>query len=98
MDFYMYKSMCPRWYGWHDNIRHIVVEKDTPENVVVYTAKNVSNSITGSNSCDVQLLQKYHMMNEAKKSYPAITGLKFHDTKLSRDSESISLNDDTIEN
>ena len=29
MDFYMYKAMCPRWYGWHDDIRHVVVDKDT---------------------------------------------------------------------
>ena len=30
MDFYMYKSSCPRWYGTGKcNIRHIVVAKDT---------------------------------------------------------------------
>ena len=85
MDFYMYKSMCPRWYGWHDNIRHVVVDKDTPEEEVIAVAKQISNHVTGSKTCGVQLLQKYHMIIEAQKSYPALTGLRFHDTMCKRD-------------
>ena len=80
MDFYMYKSTCPRWYGWYDNIRHVVVEKDTSEEEVINVTKKISNHVTGSKSCNVQLLQKYHMIIEAQKSYPALTGLRFHDT------------------
>ena len=76
MDFYMYKSACPRWYGWHDNIRHVVVDKDTPEATVISVAKKISNTVTGSKSCHVQLLQKYHMIIKAQKSYPALTGPK----------------------
>ena len=39
MDFYMYKSSCPRWYGIENNIRHIVVAKDTTETNVKHQAK-----------------------------------------------------------
>ena len=80
MDFYMYKSTCPRWYGWHNDIRHVVVEKNTSEEEVINVTKKISNHETGSKSCNVQLLQKYHMIIEAQKSYPALTGLRFHDT------------------
>lgn len=39
MDFYMYKAKCPRWYGSHDDIRHVVVDKKTPEEAVVKVAQ-----------------------------------------------------------
>ena len=39
MDFYMYKSLCPRWYGIENNIRHIVVAKDTTEQNVKQQAQ-----------------------------------------------------------
>ena len=82
MDFYMYKAVCPRWYGYHSNIRHLVVTKNTRESEVKKMAQTTSNEITGSKSCNIQLLQKYHMLIEAKKSYPALTGLTFHGQKL----------------
>ena len=40
--------------------------------------------------CDIQLLQKYHMMIEPKKSYPALTGLTFHGSSIS----AVSINKD----
>ena len=58
MDFYMYKSSCPRWYGIENNIRHIVVAKDTTETNVKHQAKQMANAITGSKTCDIQLIQK----------------------------------------
>ena len=78
MDFYMYKSLCPRWYGVKDNIRHIVVAKDTTELNVKQQAKQMANAITGSKTCDIQLIQKYHMIIQPKKSYAALTHLTFH--------------------
>ena len=47
---------------------------------IIAVAKQISNHVTGSKTCDVQLLQKYHMVINAEKSYPALTGLRFHDT------------------
>ena len=41
MDFYMYKSSCPRWYALQNDIRHIVVAKDTKEENVKETVKDV---------------------------------------------------------
>ena len=38
----MYKSLCPRWYGMEDNIRHIVVAKDTTEQNVKQQAKQMA--------------------------------------------------------
>ncbi len=78
MDFYMYKSTCPRWYGIENDIRHIVVAKDTSETNVKQQAKQMANSFTGSKTCDIQLIQKYHMIIQPKKSYAALTHLTFH--------------------
>jgi len=78
MDFYMYKSSCPRWYGIENAIRHIVVAKDTTEDDVKEQAKQMSGLVTGSKTCNVQLIQKYHMIIQPKKSYAALTHLTFH--------------------
>ena len=74
----MYKASCPRWYGIENDIRHIVVPENTTEHHVKQQAKKMSNGITGSKTCSVQLIQKYHMIIEPKKSYAALTHLTFH--------------------
>ncbi len=76
----MYKSVCPRWYTTFGDIRHIVVPKGTPEPEVINLARKGSNALTGSMSCDIKLLQKYHMIIQPKKSYAALTALSFHGT------------------
>ncbi len=78
MDFYMYKSSCPRWYATQNDIRHIVVAKDTKEEDVKEQAKQTANTLTGSKTCNIQLIQKYHMIIQPKKSYAALTHLTFH--------------------
>jgi hypothetical protein len=78
MDFYMYKSSCPRWYALQNDIRHIVVAKDTKEDDVKEQAKQTANTLTGSKTCNIQLIQKYHMIIQPKKSYAALTHLTFH--------------------
>ena len=78
MDFYMYKSSCPRWYSTLNDIRHIVVAKDTKEEDVKEQAKQTANILTGSKTCNIQLIQKYHMIIQPKKSYAALTHLTFH--------------------
>jgi len=74
----MYKSACPRWYGVENDISHIVVTKDTHENNVKEQAQQMANTITGSKTCNIQLIQKYHMIIQPKKSYAALTHLTFH--------------------
>lgn len=78
MDFYMYKATCPRWYGIEQNIQHIVIAKDTKEEEVKEQAKLTANTLTGSKTCNIQLIQKYHMIIQPKKSYAALTHLTFH--------------------
>ena len=70
MDFYMYKLTCPRWYGIENDIRHIVVSKETNEDEVKEQAKQTANT-------NIQLIQKYHMIIQPKKSYAALTHLTF---------------------
>jgi len=74
----MYKSSCPRWYALQNDIRHIVVAKDTKEDDVKEQAKQTANTLTGSKTCNIQLIQKYHMIIQPKKSYAALTHLTFH--------------------
>jgi hypothetical protein len=78
MDFYMYKSVCPGWlYGNSIDIRHVIVPHNTSELAVRNMARKKANNVIGSNDCKVQLLQKYVMSIEAKKSYMGLTSLKF---------------------
>ena len=74
----MYKSSCPRWYALQNDIRHLVVAKDTKEDDVKEQAKQTANTLTGSKTCNIQLIQKYHMIIQPKKSYAALTHLTFH--------------------
>ena len=73
----MYKSSCPRWYGTNVDIRHIVVPQKTEESEVAEKARKNSNYASGSKSCKIELLQKYFMSIEPKKSYVGLTGLQF---------------------
>jgi hypothetical protein len=79
MDFYMYKSICPSWYSYGNrvDIRHVVVPQNTAEEKVVKLAKDKADYASGSSTCRVQLLQKYLMSIEAKKSYVGLTSLQF---------------------
>ncbi len=78
MDFYMYKSVCPGWfYGNNVDIRHVIVPHNTGELKVREMAIKKANIVSGSCDCKVQLLQKYVMSIEAKKSYMGLTSLKF---------------------
>jgi hypothetical protein len=83
MDFYMYRLNCTGWLGNYSDIKHIVVSRNTDESRVVSQAKKISEDANGGGACDIQLLQKYHMMIEPKKSYPALTGLTFHGSSIS---------------
>ena len=91
----MYKSSCPRWYALQNDIRHIVVAKDTKEDDVKEQAKQTANTLTGSKTCNIQLIQKYHMIIQPKKSYAALTHLTFHgqNTPYAASSSSENKND-----
>lgn len=78
MDFYMYKYSCPSWIGSYKNINHLVVSPETTENDVKIIAKNISNKLTGSQNCNINLLQKYKMTILAEKCYPSLPNMTFN--------------------
>ncbi len=77
MDFYMYESVCKSWLGSYTKIKHIITSKDiSEEDVLNKLTKTLNNN--GNQTCDVNLLQKYHMVIYPKKSYSSLTRLNFH--------------------
>ena len=78
----MYRSTCNGWLGTYNDIKHIVVSRDTNEDEVLKKAKTITENNNGNTVCNIQLLQTYHMMIEPKKSYPALTGLTFHGSSI----------------
>ena len=74
----MYKSVCPgRFYGNNIDIRHVIVPQNTSELKVREMAIQKANYASGLKKCKVQLLQKYLMSIEAKKSFMGLTSLRF---------------------
>jgi hypothetical protein len=77
MDFYMYESVCKSWLGTYTNIKHIITSKDISEEDVINKVKESLNN-NGTMTCNINLLQKYHMIIYPKKSYSSLTRLNFH--------------------
>tara|TARA_E500000178_G_C16662001_1_gene591043 strand:- start:306 stop:587 length:282 start_codon:yes stop_codon:yes gene_type:complete len=78
MDFYMYESICSSWFGNLKNVRNIIIPKNITEDEVIKKAKESSKILTGSTKCDINLLQKYHMMIYPLKSFSSLTKIEFH--------------------
>jgi hypothetical protein len=66
---YTYKYECPRWYGVLSGIRNIIGK--TPEEALDL-AKKDANEISGSQTCKVALLQKFHLSIKLAEPYPAL--------------------------
>ena len=75
----MYKYVCNRWYGKVNDVRHLAVKEQTPINQVKQTMINNSKKISGSGTCDVFLLQKFHLEVKPLESYPSFTSVSFDD-------------------
>lgn len=76
MDFYMYESVCKSWLGSYTKINHIITKKDISEEDVINKLNKKLNY--ANQTCDINLLQKYHMVIYPKKSYSSLTRLHFH--------------------
>ena len=69
MNVYTYHYDCKRWYGTVSGTRNIYLEGEVhPEEAVRKDAQNVS----GSNQCNIQLIQKYTMAITDVETYPAM--------------------------
>ena len=94
------------WYWIHKTVLEKYASKIGAYGIAIYNSlcyftnhenqssfpsyKKISEYANGGGTCDIQLLQKYHMMIEPKKSYPALTGLTFHGSSIS----AVSINKD----
>ena len=77
MDIYMYKYSCPRWWGLSQGLRNMNPGNVTSEDKITEMAKNDANNYTGSKTCDISLLQKFHITMQSVKNYAAITSIPF---------------------
>lgn len=79
MDIYVYHYNCPRWYGWQSGTRRLYVEGAVhPEQAVKSDAKKIS----GSDDCDIHLIQKFTMVIKDVETYPAMACLPLHKCKI----------------
>ena len=75
MDIYMYKYICPRWYGNVTGIRNIYDDSAKNESDIIRLAKKEANEIYGSKSCNISLLQKFNVVITSKKNYAGMAGI-----------------------
>jgi len=79
MDYYMYKYVCKKWYGQVKDVRHLAVKDQTPINQVKQNMIENSKKLSGSGTCNVFLLQKFHLEVKPLESYPSFTSISFDD-------------------
>ena len=75
MDTYLYKYVCPRWWGnitGLGNINSNAADKDTE---VIEKATKYENWTNGSKGCNIALLQKYKVSITNIKNYSALTSI-----------------------
>ena len=76
MDMYMYTYNCKRWYGNVNGFKNLHVNTNIEdEKDVIKLAKKDANKFTGSKTCDVSLLQKFHVNIKPIKNYAALTSI-----------------------
>lgn len=76
MNVYTYHYDCKSWYGTIRGTRNIYLEGGEvhPEEAVRKDAQIVS----GSNDCNIRLIQKYTMTITDVETYPAMASLPLH--------------------
>ena len=76
-DIYLYKYSCPRWYGYHDGLKNMIVNKDMSEKEVIKLASEKANFDSGSKSCDIFLLQQFNAVIKSGQSYSDLVSIPF---------------------
>ena len=64
-------------YHASQGLRNMNPGNITSEDEVIELAKQDANNYTGSKSCDISLLQKFHVTMKSVKNYAAITSIPF---------------------
>ena len=70
MTTYTFLYNCPRWYATVTGVRNLV--HDGTEDEVVKSATEIAKHLSGSETCDIKLLQKFHMSLRLSEPYPAL--------------------------
>ena len=75
MDTYLYKYVCPRWWGNVTGLRNLNSNTLETEEEVLEKARKYENWTNGSKSCSIALLQKYKVSITNLKNYSALTSI-----------------------
>ena len=75
-NLYSFKYSCPRWYGYEKGVHNIYIKDDLDEDVEKLAIKE-ANYISGSKSCNIQLLNKFRISINSIETYPSLTGINF---------------------
>jgi len=82
MNVYMYKYNCKRWYGDVTGLRNFHTHRDnngkqhTDEDILKLVTED-AKKLSGSRTCDVDLLEKFYVTIKTEKNYAAITSIPF---------------------
>ena len=67
---YTYLYNCQRWWGVVTGVRNLA--HDGEETDVIKTATDIAENLTGSQTCEVSLLQKFQMSVQLSEPYAAL--------------------------
>ncbi len=67
---YTYLYNCQRWWGVVTGVRNLA--HDGEEADVIQTATEIAETLTGSQTCEVSLLQKFQMSVQLSEPYAAL--------------------------
>ena len=67
---YTYLYNCQRWWGVVSCVRNLA--HDGEEADVIKTATDIAENLTGSQTCEVSLLQKFQMSVQLSEPYAAL--------------------------
>ncbi len=70
MTTYTFLYNCQRWWGTVTGVRNLA--HNGKEEAVINSATSIAEGITGSQTCDISLLQKFHMTVQLSEPYPAL--------------------------
>lgn len=72
---YTYSYLCTRWYGSLSGVRNIYMEGDMAPEIA---ATKDAELISGSKTCDIQLLQRFRMVVSDVETFPAMAAQPLH--------------------
>ena len=75
LEGHVYHYNCERWYGKVKGIANILTKKGTSEDTIQDLIIQDAKTITGSQTCESDLLQKYEILIKPIKTYPSITSV-----------------------